>query len=270
MGMDIIGKGLGGALANQKEGGTDAGNAYGSVLNNFGGIGGLGQAMAQGLNNQTPGYQGSATNDIMNSPILSGLYGKGGTLEQTGNLESQQANQPWAMTDEDKSAYGQASGNITRQFGQNDQSLSQSLSDRGLSNSGVAGAAFSGTQGNKNEQLAGLQHSIADSRMKMNQDKLNSTRSFLSNLGGQANSAIGTQGGLDIANTAQANQAYKDKFNMASGLLGDYQNQQNEGLSQQQQTAHGSTLSNTVNGAMQGKDQADAKVGSVASKASKK
>ncbi len=243
---------LGGAFSNQKEGATDAGNAYGSVLDKFGGLGGLGNAMAQGLNNQTPGPQGSATANIQNDPILSGTYGQGGTLDQTRAQETQQANQPWALTDEDKSAYGQASGNIARQFGQNDQSLSQSLSDRGLSDSGVAGAAFSGAQGNKNEQLAGLQTQIANNRQQMNMQRLGQTQNFLSQLGQGANTALNNENSRMLNANAQSNQAYKDKFNMAQGLLGNYQNQQNTGLEQQQGTAHGSTLGNMASGMAQG------------------
>ncbi len=244
---------MGGALANQKEGGHDVGNIYGGVLNQVGGAAGLGNVLQQAMEQQKAGPTSlESTSNVQNNGILGGLYGQGGTLENTIAQEHQQANEPWALTNEDRSAYGQASGDIARQFGQSDQSLSQSLADRGLSNSGVAGAAFSGSQGNKNEQLAGLQMKIANNRQQMNQQKLNSTRSFLNQLGGNANTAINSeqQRGNNYANSY--NQVLNNKANIANSILGNYQGQQNEGLQQQQQTEHGSMLSNAFAGGAAG------------------
>lgn len=268
MGMDIVGGTLSGALANQKEGGKDTGNAYGGVINQLGGQGAIGNVLKQAMQGQQT-YSGTGADEIQNGP-MSGLYGKGGALDRSNSEEQKLAGQGFQLTPEDHEAYGQASGNVARMFGQADQGLSQSLSDRGLSNSGIAGAAFSGAQGNKNEQLAGLQHQIADSRIKMNQDRLNSTRNFMTQLGSGANTAMNDsqKRGMNVAN--QNNDVLKTKAGIASGLLGSYQNQQNTGLEQQQQTEHGSNLSNTVAGFQQGKNQADQKVGSVAKSASKK
>jgi len=242
----IVGGGagaVGGLFANQKEGGTDTGNA----LLNRNNIAGLQQIQQSDINN-TRGYEGNATQDLQGNGILGGLYGKGGTLDQTIGQQSQQANQPWALTDQDKSSYGQASGDIARQFGQSDQNLSQALSDRGMTNSGAAGAAFSGAQGNKMEQLGQLQTQIANNRQKMNMDRLGQTQSFLSNLGGQANQAINAEQDRGIGKASAYNKMTEQQYNMAGGLLGKYQDQQNTGLQQQQQTAHGSVLGNVTGG----------------------
>ncbi len=244
---------IGGAFANQKEGATDAGNAYSGTYGALGGNNMATSLMQNAIHDQTtvdPSGDNSAS--IMNNPLMSGTYGKGGIQDQTVAQESQQANQPWALTDEDKSAYGQESGNIARQFGQSDQSMSQALSDRGLSNSGVAGAAFSGAQGNKNEQLAGLQHQIADARMKTNLQRLGQTQQFLGQLNSQANQDMNSQSSREIDRANQRNSVITGRANMMNGLQGRMQDQNNEALSQQQQTAHGSTLGNMAGGFAQG------------------
>ncbi len=244
---------MGGAFANQKEGGKDVGNVYGDILNRVGGTAGLGTILNQSMEQQKAGPTSlEATSNVQNNGILGGLYGQGGTLDRTNALEQQEANQPWSLTNEDRSSYGQASGDIARQFGQSDQSLSQSLADRGLSNSGVAGAAFSGSQGNKNEQLAGLQMKIANNRQQMNQQKLNSTRNFLSQLGGQANTAINSEQDRGNKYADSYNTVLNNRANIANGILGNYEGQQNVGLQQQQQTEHGSTLSNAFAGGAAG------------------
>ena len=238
---------LGGLVANQREGGTNANNV---MLNNDGlpaQLQGL-QAQQQNSINGMQSYNGNATADVQNNSILGGTFGAGGTLDQTTAQEQQQASQPWKLTDQDQTAYGQASGNIANQFGQSDNSLSQSLSDRGLSNSGVAGAAFTGLQGNKNEQLGGLQTQIANSRMQMNQQRLAQTQHFLGQLTGQANEDINSAQNRGIGVVNSNNQMQQGKYNMAGGLLSGYQDQLNTALSQQQQTAHGSTLSNALGG----------------------
>jgi len=164
-------------------------------------------------------------------------------LTQTRNLE-----QNPGLTAQDHTAYGQASGDIARMFGQHDQSLAQALSDRGLSNSGVAGSAFSNSLGNKNEQLAGLQTQIAANREQLNQQKLNSLRQFTSQLGAQAQNAVGQQ----YSSTQQRNQAEIDN---SMDYMKAQQGQSNENLSQYSQTNRpslGTQLFTTMAGSLAG------------------
>lgn len=232
---------IGGLLSNQKEGGTDAGNkmADQNTVNN------AQQWQAQGLANIGNASYGQGTTDVQNNGILGGLFGQGGALQRAGNEEQQLASTGYNLTDADKTAYGEASGNIARQFGQNDQSLSQALSDRGLSSSGVAGAAFSNSLGNKNEQLAGLQTQIAQNRMQMNNQRLAQTRQFMGQLGQQAQGAIGQAFGEHL-------QQGEAQFGANQSLLKGYTDQANDNLQQQQHTQHSSTLSNAFNGAIGG------------------
>lgn len=245
-----VGAGLGaltGAFANQKEGGTDTGNAYGSVINGMGGMGGLSNILSQANNAQTT-YQGDPTQQLQNDAVLGKTFGHGGVLDQTVQQEQDLANRGFSLKPEDYEAYGQASGNIARMFGQQEQGLSQSLANRGLSNSGAAAAGFSGLMGNKDEQLAGLQRQIANDRMNMNLQRLGQTQQFLSNLNQQGMQGENQMQQLGRQKAQDYNQVLNNKANMAMGLLGGFQGQQNEGLQQQQQTAHGSTLSNIFGG----------------------
>lgn len=235
---------LGGATSNQKEGGKDTGNVFQGTnagLSSGALQGNISDALAQSSKNN---YNYSA-GDVMGNAITGQIYGQGGLFGQTLNQEKDLANNGFNLTDTDKTAYGEASGNIARQFGQNDASLSQALSDRGLDSSGVAGQTFSNSLGNKNEQLAGLQTSIAQQRMQMNQQRLAQTQNFLGQLGSQANTDINSDFNAK-------NEAAKTSYGMASGYLKDMQGQSDEQLQQQQQTQHGSTLSNIISGATAG------------------
>lgn len=138
---------------------------------------------------------GKATDSVRNNAILGQLFGQGGALERANSEEQRLASQGFQLTGEDREAYGQASGDIARMFGQQEQSLAQSLADRGLSAapSGAAGVAFSGLAGNKNEMLAKAQMDIANKRMENTMQRLNSTRSYMSTLGAQGQQAIGDQ-----------------------------------------------------------------------------
>lgn len=244
-----------GAQMNQKEGAVDTGNVYkdsGAYDPSR-----MGNVLKSAIDNQTA-YAGDPTKEVQNNGILGGLFGAGGTMDRANAEEQRLASQGYNLTPEDHEAYGQASGNIARQFGQSDKSLATALSNRGLSNSGVAGASFTGLQGNKDEQLAGLQHSIADSRMKMNQERLNQTRSFLSSLGTQANTDINSAQTRGVQKAEGQNQAYQNQYNMANGIMQGAQGQSNTQLEQQQQTAHPNDFITGLSGAM--------KIGSAAGK----
>jgi len=141
-----------------------------------------------------------ATEQVMNNPILGQLYGKGGALERALAEEQELASRGYKLQPEDHEAYGQASGEIARLFGQQEQALAQALADRGLSAapSGAAQVQFSGLAGNKNEMLAASQRDIAQKRMDMNRQRLRDVRQHYSGLGSQAQSAIQDQFGRQM------------------------------------------------------------------------
>lgn len=240
--------GLSGLLSNQQEGSKNSGNVYNLDSTDQAG---LKNVLNQSMDAQQV-YGGDPTKDVMSNALTGQTFGAGGTLANTTALENQQAHQGFQLTPEDQTAYGQASGNIARQFGQSDQSLSQALSDRGLSDSGVAGAAFTGSQGNKNEQLAGLQTQIAQKRMEMNQTMLANTRQFLGNLVGQGQNAVQGDYNREMGRVNQYNQVLGNRADMANNRLTQFQNQANINLGQAQQTQHASTASQGLSGALQG------------------
>jgi len=136
-----------------------------------------------------------ATGEVQNNPMLGQLFGQGGTLDRTNAEEQRLASQGFQLTPEDHEAYGQASGNIARLFGSQENDLAKSLASRGLSAgaSGAAGAQFSGLQGNKYEQLAKAQTDIANQRMNNTMQRLGQTRQFLGQMAGQGAQAINDQ-----------------------------------------------------------------------------
>lgn len=233
--------GLSGALANQKEGGTQANNYYSGYLDPRQAQRDVNAADTATINANV----GDATQRVQSNPLYNGLFGQGGQLSQAESEATNLANRGFSLKPEDYEAYGQASGNVARMFGQNEQSLAQSLANRGLSGSNVAAAQFSGLQGNKNEQLAGLQRQIANDRMNMNLQRLGQTRNFLSQLGQQAQGAISQDVNSNLARGQQ-------EYEMGMGQLGKMQDQANQGLQQQQQTQHSSGLSNALGGIMGG------------------
>jgi len=111
-----------------------------------------------------------ATEQVQNNPILGKLFGKGGAMDRADLEEQDLAKRGYSLKPEDYEAYGQASGDIARLFGQQEQNTAADLASRGLAAapSGAAGVAYSGLQGNKNEQLAKAQTDIAQKRMQMN------------------------------------------------------------------------------------------------------
>ncbi len=146
-----------------------------------------------------------ATQEVQNNPILGSLFGKGGALESSLQKEQELQKQGFQLQPEDHEAYGQASGNIARLFGQQENQLAQSLANRGLgaAPSGAAGASFSGLAGNKNEQLARAQMQIANQRMQNTMNRISQQQQFASQLGGQAQNAINSQRNAQLAGAAQ-------------------------------------------------------------------
>lgn len=153
-----------------------------------------------------------ATEQVQNNPILGSLFGKGGALDRA-NLEEQGlASRGYSLKPEDYEAYGQASGDVARMFGQQEQGLSRSLASRGLgaAASGAALQGYAGLQGNKYEQLAGIQRQIADDRMNMNLQRLNQTRNYLTNMGGLGAQSINEQFNRQLAGAGAKRQQLSD------------------------------------------------------------
>lgn len=220
--------------------GQAAGNRFGSDSEAAGARGNLNAAQTQARAiADNPQFAGQS---VQGDPILGQLFGKGGTLDQSVGQEKDLANRGYSLQPEDYEAYGQASGNIARMFGGQEQGLAQDLASRGISNSGAAGAAFSNMYGNKQEQLGGLQTQIAQNRMQMNQSRLKDMQNFVSTLGGQAQGA--EQGAF-----GRAMQANQNSYNQASGVLGNIQGQENEQIQQQNSGSHSSADLAGVNAA---------------------
>lgn len=169
-----------------------------------------------------------ATDELKNNTLTSGLFGdktdakpQGGMQHQAedlysssvGNVKSDtdqyqqlldeiKSGEAYKLNEGDHTAYGQLSGNIARMFGSQEQSLAQSLADRGLgaAPSGAAGVGFSGLQGNKMEQLANAQRGVLQDRVKQANDAFQLRNSALGNKGqldlGTLNSASSTAGQL--------------------------------------------------------------------------
>lgn len=241
--------GIGGAMAGQKEGGKTAGNMF------LSGHQGLDPGHLQGLIADSMGEKTQFLRNIddigtglQQDPVLGQLFGQGGTLSRANQEEQQLASRGFSLKPEDYEAYGQASGDVARMFGQQEQSLAQSLADRGLSNSNIAGAEFTGLQGNKQERLAGLQRQIANDRMKMNMERLGQTRNFLSQMGNQAGNALQDRYGRVKDAFGVRNSAGDQAMN----YLGAMQGQANKNLEQEADTQHSSRLSDAFSGAVGG------------------
>lgn len=179
-----------------------------------------------------------ATDQVQSNPILGQLFGQGGTMDRTNAEEQRLSSQGFQLTPEDREAYGQASGDISRMFGQSENSLSRSLASRGLSSgaSGAAGAQFSGLQGNKNEMLAQSQMQIANQRMNNTMQRLGQTRQFLGQLGSQGENAIQSQYGRNMSGVENAQNEQNKNINNVMAQQGQEQAQNNTAFSQEQQT----------------------------------
>lgn len=200
---------------------------YGSTQNNLQ-TGYQGKASASDLISNPQYNQGDAArmaSVVAQDPILGtklaqeqlnqdqtykSLYGNdpNSTLSKTIAQQSDLSSRGYSLQPEDYEAYGQASGNIARQFGGQEQSLAQALASRGLSQapSGAAGAAFSGLYGNKNEQLGQMQQQIAQQRMQTNMQRVAETNQFLSQLSGQQQQALQSQYGRQMSGVASGRQ----------------------------------------------------------------
>lgn len=146
-----------------------------------------------------------ASEQVRSDPMSSGLFGEGGLQDRLGTEEKDLASRGYGLQGSDREAYGQAAGDISRQFGQQEQDVSKMLAKRGLGggSSGAAGAAFSGLAGSKNEMLARAQTDIAQKRMQDTTQRLQATRNMMGTLGAQGQQAIQNQFGRQMAGRDQ-------------------------------------------------------------------
>lgn len=181
----------------------------------------------------------AATDQVKSNDLFKGVFGEGGLNERILSEEQDLAKRGFSLQPEDFEAYGQASGETARMFGAEEQGLAQALASRGLSAapSGAAGVGFSGLMGNKSERLAGAQRKIADDRMKMNLERLNSARNFAMEGNKLAQAAVGDQYGRNRQGVQDYNTTLKDSANAAQMAQG----QENIGFEQVEAT-RGPTL----------------------------
>jgi hypothetical protein len=147
---------------------------------------------------------------VASNPYLSSIFGQGGAMQGAAQDAERLRNTGFSLQPQDYQAYGQASNELARLFGSQESDLANSLANRGFGNaaSGTAGAAFTGLQGNKNEQLARAQMGIANARMNFAQNALNSTRQALMGFG-----QLGNQTAEGYANNAiNASNAYNQSY----------------------------------------------------------
>lgn len=176
----------------------------------------------------------AAAEQVQNNPLFASMFGKGGIQDQRIAEESNLASRGYSLKPEDYEAYGQASDNIARLFGNQENNISQMLASRGLAAgpSGAAGVAYSGLMGNKNEQLAQAQRQIANDRMKMNADRLASVRSSVNQGNQLAQSAWDSQKQSNMAGSDD----YQKRLMAAYGVTQDFNNQNAEQFKQDQAT----------------------------------
>jgi len=176
-----------------------------------------------------------AEQQILGSGAGEQLYGDQGLMQrlaqEEGDLADQQA---FRMGEQDYTAFGQAAGDIARRSGQQEAQLANMLAQRGLSQSGAAGAAFSGLAGNRFEQLARSQTDIAQRRVDSARDRLAQNRRMQQQLGGQFGQELGRGRAQNLQGSQfglgqQQQQAQSDYTNRAA-----QQQQQNIQMAQQQ------------------------------------
>lgn len=245
LGAQMVGANKSGLLKDvfKQKAGTDSGNAFSGSVN-----------QAQGaLNAALTRDPQAARREMMADPTLAKYFGEDAEALRgdIGNIRSEErdlATRGYGLQQEDKEAYGQASGDIARQFGRAEGGLAQALAARGLSSSGSANRAFMGSQGNKMEQLAGLQRKIADDRVKTNMARLANTRQFQSQLMGQQAQQMGQYTG----ELGRRDTFALDKGNMGLRTLGGAQDQANLNYDQQAASRGPSMFQKALGGAVSG------------------
>ena len=189
-----------------------------------------------------------ASDFVRNDALTKGLFGAGGIQDQSqaryGELNQDYGtdrnalmgrDESYGLTPTDLAAYGQASGDIARQFGQSGNNLAAMLSAQGLGSSKApATQAYSGLLGNQNEQLAKAQMGIAQNRIATARGLANDRMNATLQAQGANNALMGGLGTLgQNAMTNQFNrqlQGSEDAYNQRAGTAG--LGMQNQGLQQ--------------------------------------
>ena len=234
------------ALANAAAGVGTGQNSLNSVINQYGGTAGGAAGIAQ---NPFTG-NALANQQVSNSQVLGGLYGQGGQLQQAEQQATNLQNTGFQLQPQDYQAYGQASDNIARQFGQNQNSLSAALASRGLGGGGggVVGSQFAGLQGNQNEQLAQAQFGIAQARYAQNQQMLDQARSYAAQLGGQAQNAINQTQSQNLAGVGQQQNDLTQQQNAAANIANAQTNAQAQAAQANRLGTSGGLFGNLMSG----------------------
>ncbi len=280
------------AIQSLNQPGANVNQILSNIMNNSGTAGSAGAAGAAGnmnmgdanlvalLENPLSG-QAISQSQVMNNPLLAGYFGQGGMQQQAQNnysnygnsvagdesqiagtnaniaqaMSAMQGSSPlYGMTSTDLAAYGQAAGNIDRNYANYNQQIAQNLAQRGLgsASNGITAANYAGSMGNQMEQLASLQTQIAQNRIATAQGLTQSSvQDYLSQLTGnnqtlstdqtgQANSgnlanSLGTLG----LNALNSQQAYNTQG--ANNILGSVANQN---TAQQAQLAQAQNIEN--------------------------
>lgn len=188
----------------------------------------------------------AATDQVMSNPLMSGYFGKGGIQDQRQAEEQNLASRGYSLQPEDYEAYGQASDNIARMFGTQENSLAQALASHGFGAgpSGAAAVSFSGLMGNKAEQLAQSQRQIANDRMKMNAERLNAVRGAVDSANKMSQSAVSDQYGRNLQGAEAYRNNLKDAF-----TVGEAVNSGNKANFEQEQATRGPGIGDVLGGA---------------------
>jgi hypothetical protein len=214
----------------------------------------------QAIQNNPQMQQAIASQQVMGSAPMQGLYGAGGLQSQAENNYSGASNnlasdrqalmgndQSYGLTSQDLAAYGQASDQASRMFAGQGQQLSQQLANQGLgaANSGSAAQGFSNIYGNQMEQLQGLQNQIsqnrintamnlAQARTSADLNEQNQSGALAGNLGAMGQSAINSQQNLNQQGINGANQQMDANAGQLQNQANSLQNQANTQFDQQQ------------------------------------
>lgn len=144
-----------------------------------------------------------AEQQVMRSGLTRGLFGDDSMQSRLAAEEARLAGEGFGLTESDREAMAQAGGDITRQYGQQEANLAQTLAARGLGGSPAAAAAFTGLGGSKMEQLARMQTQIAREREDRAQQRLSQARQQMMNLGQLGQQAQSAQFGRQLAGRQQ-------------------------------------------------------------------
>lgn len=187
----------------------------------------------------------AATEQVQNNPLFAGMFGKDGLMGARQAEEKDLASRGWTLQPEDHEAYGQASDEIARLFGQEENALAQALASRGLAAapSGAAQVGYSGLMGNKHERLAAKQRQIANDRMDMNRRRLQEIREINNQTQQMAGDEIRHQYDRNMEGVKRYDKALADSLAAAQAR----QNQSNTAFTQKQETASDGMVGDLLN-----------------------